>query len=118
MPFRVQVFFRTGAKLSADSQFVVPDLRDLVKQTVRLPEQRLLAAYFDTTDLRLWARQITLRHRIGEGISSGMWTLKLPRSVDGPILERIEHEWAGPRDVIPHRASDILLGVARRALCD
>jgi hypothetical protein len=36
-------------KLVADGQFSIPDLRDLVKQTVRLPEQRLLATYFDTS---------------------------------------------------------------------
>jgi CHAD domain-containing protein/uncharacterized protein YjbK len=102
-------------KLVADRQFSIPDLRDLVKQTVRLPEQRLLATYFDTADFRLWARKITLRHRIGEGEGVGTWTLKLPHSHPGRTLDRTELEWEGPLDFVPGQVSEILRGVVRRA---
>ena len=102
-------------KFAADREFSVPDLRDLVKRTVRLPEQRLLATYFDTPDFRLWSRKITLRHRIGEDEGIGTWTLKLPQSNSGPTLDRTELEWAGSPDFIPDRVSEILHGVVRRA---
>ena len=103
-------------KLAADPQFVLPDLRDLVKQTVRLPEQRLLAAYFDTPDHRLWARGITLRHRSGEGVGGGIWTLKLPREQTGTALERTELEWSGVVESMPGRIDELLLGVLRRTM--
>jgi CHAD domain-containing protein len=102
-------------KLAADRQFTVPDLRDLVKRTVRLPEQRLRAIYFDTPDHRLWARKMTLRHRIGEDEGIGTWTLKLPQSNSGPTLERTELEWVGSPDFVPDRVNEILHGVVRRA---
>ena len=102
-------------KLAADQQFTLPDLRDLVKRTVRLPEQQLIATYFDTPDFRLWSRKITLRHRIGEGEGIGTWTLKLPQSSPGPTLERTELEWVGSPDFVPDRANEILQGVVRRA---
>lgn len=101
------------AKLSVDMRFTVPDMRDLVKRTVRLPEQRLLATYFDTPDRRLWARKITLRHRSGEGTGLGLWTLKLPQSQSGSVLGRIELEWTGSIDVIPAGVGAILIGVVR-----
>jgi len=103
-------------KLGADRQFSVPDLRDLVKRTVRLPEQRLLATYFDTPDLRLWSRRITLRHRIGDDGGIGTWTLKLPRFHSGPTLDRTELEWVGAPDFVPDRVNEILHGVVRRAV--
>ena len=100
-------------KLGADRQFSLPDLRDLVKRTVRLPEQRLLATYFDTPDFRLWSRKITLRHRIGDDEGIGTWTLKLPQSNSGPTLDRTELEWVGSPDFVPDRVNEILHGVVR-----
>lgn len=102
-------------KLGADRQFSVPDLRDLVTRTIRLPEQRLLATYVDTPDYRLWARKITLRYRIGEDNGAGAWTLKTPRSSSGPTLDRKELEWAGSLDFIPEQVNQILRGIVRRA---
>ena len=63
-------------KMSAGLEFELPDLRKLGLGTVHLPLQRLRTSYFDTADLRLWQRGITLRHRVGED-DSGTWTLKL-----------------------------------------
>ncbi len=103
-------------KLAADPEFTLPDLRDLVKRTVRLPEQVLLATYFDTPDHRLWARGITLRHRIGESVQGGIWTLKLPRTTTGVALERTELEWAGSVELMPDRIDELLVGIVRRAV--
>ncbi|GAA4635629.1 CYTH and CHAD domain-containing protein [Actinoallomurus vinaceus] len=63
-------------KYDADADFVLPDLR---KAHVRVGEpatHTLQARYFDTEDLRLAARGITLRRRQG-GDDAG-WHLKLP----------------------------------------
>ena len=102
--------------MAADHRFALPDLRDLVKRTVRLPEQRLLATYFDTPDFRLWARKITLRHRSGEDEGIGTWTLKLPRSNAGRTLDRTELEWVGSLDFVPDQVNEILHGIVRRAM--
>jgi CHAD domain-containing protein len=101
-------------KLAADRQYSIPDLRDLVHRTVRLPEQRLVATYVDTSDLRLWARKITLRHRVGDDDGIGTWTLKLPQSSSGPTLDRTELEWEGSPGFVPDPVRQILRGIVRR----
>ena len=53
-------------KLSANPDYRLPDLHELGLGTVQLPTQTLSTSYFDTEDLRLWRRRITLRHRLGE----------------------------------------------------
>jgi inorganic triphosphatase YgiF len=102
-------------KLGSDLQLALPDLGALADRTVRLPEQHLLATYFDTPDFRLWARSITLRHRTGEEEGDGIWTLKLPRPSTGATLERTELEWDGPLDRPPSAATDLLRGLLRQA---
>jgi CHAD domain-containing protein len=102
-------------KFGADLQFELPDFRKIVGSTKRLPEQSLRTAYFDTADLRLWARGITLRHRAGEEEQSGKWTLKLPEEAEGAAVERTELSWTGPPDAPPEEARRILAGVLRRA---
>lgn len=102
-------------KLAADRRFSLPDLGDLVNRTVRLPEQRLLAVYFDTPDHRLWARRMTLRHRVEGNHGTGVWTLKTPRPNVGPTLDRTELEWSGSLDFIPDPVKEILLGIVRKA---
>ncbi len=105
-------------KLKADLDLALPDLRGVVGGTYRLPEQDLRAAYFDTPDFRLWSRGITLRHRLGEGPASGMWTLKLPEKPTGATLDRTELSWPGSRDEIPAEAQRLLRGLVRSAeLC-
>ncbi len=100
-------------KLDVGADFVLPDLRDLVEETSLLPEQELRATYFDTTELRLWDRGITLRHRQGEGPPPGTWTLKLPIGTRGAVLERSELTWPGPADAVPVEASWIVRGIVR-----
>ncbi|HEY6471762.1 MAG TPA: CYTH and CHAD domain-containing protein, partial [Acidimicrobiales bacterium] len=101
-------------KFSAAPALALPDLRGFV-DTTRLPEQELRAAYFDTSDLRLWAQGITLRHRVGEGPDEGLWTLKLPSDVADGVLERSELSWPGRRESVPFEVSKILAGLVRHA---
>ncbi len=102
-------------KLSVEPDFALPNLRGVVTSTERLPEQHTRSLYFDSPDLRLWHRAITLRHRSGEERGSGNWTLKLPITDDGPTLDRIELSWSGGPDSIPSEATRIVCGVVRRA---
>ena len=102
-------------KLEAELSFTVPDLQDLVGETVRLPEENLWTTYFDTSDLRLWERKITLRHRVGEQPGTGIWTIKLPHSGSGPTLDRHELSWAGSPDVVPDAAMKVLRGLVRQS---
>jgi CHAD domain-containing protein len=104
-------------KFGADLAFELPDLRRIVGSTKRLPQQSLRTSYFDSADLRLWERGITLRHRAGEGEEeeSGTWTLKLPEEAEGTAVERTELTWKGPHDAPPAEAKTVLAGVLRRA---
>ena len=92
----------------------LPDLRDLVNRTERLPGQQLETAYFDTPDGRLWTQGITLRHRMTQGDRASKWTLKLPAAAEGSTLNRTEVSWVGPRDEIPRGASAIVQGLVRQ----
>ncbi len=101
-------------KFGAPLDVGLPDLRDLVHRTERLPRQDLQTAYFDTPDGRLWHQGITLRHRVTQGDRGSKWTLKLPAAAEGPTLNRTEVSWEGPRDEIPRGASAIVQGLVRR----
>ncbi len=100
--------------MSAGLEFQLPDLRHLGLGTVQLPLQRLRTSYFDTQDLRLWQRGITLRHRVGED-DSGTWTLKLPEENGEEALSRTEVSWPGDARELPSEATGILQGIVRRA---
>src|SRR5271154_4740595 len=102
-------------KLGAPPALDLPDLRNLVGRTVRLPRQRLWATYYDTPELRLWQRRITLRHRSGEEDGPGVWTLKLPGSAADDALERTELTWTGTVEVVPSHAVGILAGIVRHS---
>ena len=71
----------------------------------------LRATYYDTPDLRLARSGITLRHRTGEADHAG-WTLKLP-DAPGDSESRDEIEMAGPGNVIPDRAEDLVAAFVR-----
>jgi len=106
-------------KFEATVGFELPDLRRLVGHTERLPRRQLRTAYFDTVDLRLWGRGITLRHRIdeaegdGEPDGPGIWTLKLPVEA-GRVVVRDEHSWPGTRSMVPTDAAAVVRGLVRR----
>ena len=112
---RPTVYQEREVKFAAELEFELPDLRKIVGSTRRLPEQSLRTAYFDTADLRLWARGITLRHRAGEEPHAGKWTLKLPEASGGDAVERTELSWAGGPDDPPAEALGILRGIIRHA---
>ena len=86
-------------KYDVDETAIVPALQDLpgVGRVEKPAEHHLTAEYFDTEDLRLTSRGITLRRRMG-GHDAG-WHLKLPSGTD----ERLEfHEPAGQKkDGVP-----------------
>ncbi len=96
----------------------LPDLRDIVGRTERLPQQHLETAYFDTADGRLWDRGITLRHRTTDAVGSGVWTLKLPSVDNRSSLGRIEVSCPGERYQIPRDTRAIVRGLVRRAPLD
>ncbi len=103
-------------KFAVDVGFKLPNLAKITGSAIRLPQQALNTAYFDTPDLRLWQRGITLRHREGEDRHSGQWTLKLPEEASDRSLDRLELSWRGIREEIPAEAKRILLGVVRRSM--
>lgn len=86
----------TEWKFDVADNVELPRLKDLhgVKNVDHPIEHRLETEYFDTADLRLASRNITLGRRIG-GEDAG-WDLKLPARVDG------RHEYHMP----VRRASD------------
>jgi CHAD domain-containing protein len=102
-------------RFAVGRDYQLPDLRPLVGQTVRLAEQHLRTAYYDTEDRRLWNRGITLRYRTEGDQRSGKWSLELPQPAGGTFLSRARLGWAGGRETVPPQAVSILRGVVRRA---
>src|SRR5580704_15994953 len=92
----------------------LPDLRDVIAQTTRLPETSFETVYFDTADLRLWHQGLTLRHRRPDDAEDGVWTLKLPEPSGGPQLERTELSWSGSDRTVPSEAHVLVAGLLRR----
>jgi CHAD domain-containing protein len=103
-------------KFAVDVGFELPNLSTIADSTVRLPQQALNTAYFDTPDLRLWQRGLTLRHREGEDRASGKWTMKLPEGGTERTVDRLELSWGGMREEVPAEATRILCGVVRRSM--
>ena len=69
-------------KFDVAESFDLPDLGPAAGGVEPLAGQRFVTAYFDTGDLSLWSRRITLRHRAQEG-EAGKWTLKIPEQEAG-----------------------------------
>lgn len=67
-------------KFSVPPEFEIPDLAYLVpgSELNEVADLQLDATYFDTADLRLARRNVTLRRRTGEG--HPRWTLKFPKA--------------------------------------
>jgi len=108
-------YLEREVKLAADLSFVVPDLSEIVGGTTPLPAQDLRTTYFDTSDMRLWERGLTFRHRVGEVGGVGKWTLKLPEESARETLDRTELSWESRRAEMPTEAINLLHGVVRRA---
>ena len=105
------------AKLDVGLDFALPALGGVVAGVVEseLPRSELVATYFDTSDRRLLQRGITLRHRRDRARpgDQGEWTLKLPISSDGALLERNELSWPGDASAVPDQATRLVRAVVR-----
>jgi CHAD domain-containing protein len=108
-------YLEREVKLAADLSFVVPDLSEIVGGATPMPAQDLRTTYYDTSDMRLWERGLTLRHRLGEEGAAGKWTLKLPEEGARETLDRTELSWECRREEMPTEAISLLHGVVRRA---
>src|SRR5438552_7377940 len=74
-------------------------------------EQRLESVYFDTPDLRLLRRGVSLRFRRGEEPSQ-LWTAKLPEHAPGIGLARREISVPAPATSMPTLLEDLVRGWA------
>lgn len=99
------------AKLEIGTDWSLPDLSGVLPgvRAHPMPDLSLETTYFDTADLRLARRHVTLRfrreteavprsRRRGNGPTppsrtSEVWTVKLPSSSDGTLLTRTELTW-------------------------
>lgn len=104
----------TEKKYDVDAGTVLPDLASIpgVGGVGEPHDADLEAVYFDTEDLVLASRRITLRRRSG-GADAG-WHVKLPpdagaaagtgsASEDGPVPRREIHAPLGQADVVPEK---------------
>src|SRR5579859_824714 len=89
-------------KLSVWPGFALPDLVGAIDGGSVSPgaENHLDAVYYDTEDLRLLRRGVTLRFRRGEEPDNA-WTAKLPGSTPALGMARREITVAGDPDAIP-----------------
>ncbi|HKF76812.1 MAG TPA: CYTH and CHAD domain-containing protein [Candidatus Dormibacteraeota bacterium] len=99
-------------KLGAAPTFRLPELAGVADGVTAGPQQerRLEATYYDTADLRLARWGLSLRHRNVDG-----WTLKLPDSLDGPVLARSEVTFAGTARRPPPEALALVRAYLRGA---
>ncbi|MEZ0073347.1 CHAD domain-containing protein [Planotetraspora sp. GP83] len=100
-------------KFDVPAEFAVPDLSD-VRGCAEVAEplsHRLVAQYFDTSDLRLAARGITLRRRRG-GDDDG-WHLKLPKAKGA--RQEITLPLTRSAKVVPPELADLVLAYTRGA---
>ncbi|MDQ1361134.1 MAG: hypothetical protein QOJ44_1511 [Acidimicrobiaceae bacterium] len=105
-------------KLDVGLGFQVPDLTGVVDGVItdRRPTLELVATYFDTPDLRLLQRGITLRRRRDRTAGGeDLWTLKLPNGQATATLDRNEISWPGRQPDIPDEAVGLVRGIVRHA---
>ncbi len=100
-------------KLTASPLFRMPKFDLSTSGLVSSPrhKQRLVAAYFDTSDLALARFGVTLRHRSGDG--GAPWTLKLPIAEHHNTVTRSELTFAGTHRHVPVAAADLLRAYSR-----
>jgi CHAD domain-containing protein len=98
-------------KFDVPVDFAMPDLSGVVARVVGPKEYQLVALYFDTPDLRLAARGITLRRRRG-GDDAG-WHLKLPKSKG--VRNEITHPLTRSAKAVPPELAELVLVYTRGA---
>src|SRR5437763_11254733 len=96
-------------KLGVWPGFELPDLRGTVDGMVASGPQRarLEAVYFDTSDLRLLRRGVTVRFRRGEDPAE-VWTAKLPEEAPALGLARREISVAAGPASMPTLLEDLV----------
>jgi CHAD domain-containing protein len=101
-------------KLAADLDFVLPALIDgAVVAGAPAHVVSLDATYYDTSSLALARSGVTLRSRTGE--AGPAWTLKVPLSSDGAMMQRREIEFDAPIDAVPAEAQAMVRAHTRSA---
>jgi CHAD domain-containing protein len=111
-------FLEQEVKLDVDLTFEVPDLTGVIEGVItdRRPTVDLVATYYDTPDLRLLQRGITLRRRRDRNTGGeDLWTLKLPSGKGTATLDRNEISWPGREPAIPEEALGLVRGIVRHA---
>ena len=100
-------------KLGVWPGYELPDFADLLAggSAVASDEQHLEAVYYDTADLRLLRRGVTLRFRRGEP-PGDVWTAKLPAGAPAVGLARREITVAARASGMPERLADLVRGWA------
>lgn len=92
--------------MEAGTRWVLPDLAGAVPGAAIEPQRpsELAVGWFDTADLRLLRRGVTLEHRDG-GTVPGSWVLHLPGTPAADVT------WEGGRDAVPDEVVRLLHGV-------
>jgi CHAD domain-containing protein len=100
-------------KVSVPAGYALPDLSDVMNggSVGEREDQRLDAVYFDTADLRLLRRGVTVRFRRGEPPGE-VWTVKLPAGTPAVGLARREVTLPGQEGDIPRLLAELVGGWA------
>ncbi|WP_433245706.1 CHAD domain-containing protein [Streptosporangium sp. CA-135522] len=100
-------------KFDVSVDYEIPELTGLpgVVEVVGPKSHQLVALYFDTPDLRLAARGITLRRRRG-GTDPG-WHLKLPRAKG--VRQEVTHPLTRSTKIVPPELANLVLAHTRGA---
>jgi CHAD domain-containing protein len=100
-------------KLGVWPGFELPDLNGALDGVAASgsERQRLEAVYFDTADLRLLRRGVTLRFRRGEE-PGDLWTAKLPDEAPVVGIARREISLPGRATTVPPELDDLVRGWA------
>lgn len=103
------------AKFEFADETPMPDLAGVVAgvTVVPRPEVELVSTYFDTPDLRLLRRGVTVRYRRQAGSGDGTWTLKLPTGTGHATYDRTELSWPGGAADLPGEVSGLTRGLTR-----
>ncbi len=111
-----QASIEREVKLGVWPGYELPDLSDVhaVGRVSPSTEQHLEAVYYDTADLRLLRRGVTLRFRKGEPPGS-VWTAKLPAATPAVGLARREITVPGAAENMPGLLADLVRGWAHVA---
>lgn len=100
-------------KFDVPVDYEIPELAGLpgVADIVGPKTHQLVALYFDTPDLRLASRGITLRRRRG-GTDAG-WHLKLPKAKGA--RQEVTHPLTRSAKIVPPELADLVLAYTRGA---